>query len=191
MFSDPTLTVENLIGVMEKVTLDEDRRRMVWFFVLEMDHQVPFSFDEIYIKYTTAKEKTHALADIYVNIRPESSWQHLLQTLYDRNELEAAKEAKAFLQQNRGTNYCDTDHIIPYSRKIWRELIWWIGLNQREKNIFNLADFNLANRRVRSSHTPNLLHVYACLRLLREVACCLISPVRLSKLYGVLRTEAS
>ena len=115
MFSDPTLTVESLIGVMEKVTFEEKRRRMVWFLVLEMDHLVPLSFlDEIYLKYSTAEEKTRALADVYVNIRPLPSWQHLLQTLYANNELEAAKEAKAFLQQNRGTNYCDNYYIILY-----------------------------------------------------------------------------
>ena len=33
-----------------------------------------------------------------------------------------------------------------------------------------LADFNLTDGRVRSSHAPNLLHAHACLRLLRGVA---------------------
>ena len=65
-----------------------------------MTAATPSSYlDEVYSKYTTAKEKTHALADVYVNSRPESSWQHLLQTLYDESEMAAAKEAKSFLQQ--------------------------------------------------------------------------------------------
>ena len=55
--------------------------------------------NEIYSKYTTDKEKTRALADVYINSRPESSWQHLVQTLYGEGELAAAKEAKSFLQQ--------------------------------------------------------------------------------------------
>ena len=100
MFADPTLTVDNLVRVMEKVT--SDKRRKVWEEVLKWDH-TPYSYlDEVYTKYTTDKEKTHALADAYINIRPESSWQYLVKTLYDESELAAAKEAKPFLQQNGG-----------------------------------------------------------------------------------------
>ena len=102
MFADPTLTVDSLVGVMEKVTSDEGRRRKVWKEVLEWDYRTPSSYLDVYTKYTTDKEKTHALADFYVNSRPESSWQHLVQTLYAKGELAAAKEAKSFLQQNGG-----------------------------------------------------------------------------------------
>ena len=88
---------------MEKVTSDEGRRREVWEKVLWRGGHTPSSYlDEVYTKYTTDKEKTHALADVYVNSRPESSWQHLVQTLYVKGELAAAKEAKSFLQQNGG-----------------------------------------------------------------------------------------
>ena len=103
MFADPTLTVDSLVGVMEKMTSDERRRREVWKKVLRWEYLTPsFYVDEVYTKYTTDKEKTHALADVYVNSRPESSWQHLVQTLYDYGELAAAKEAKSFLQHNGG-----------------------------------------------------------------------------------------
>ena len=102
MFADSTLTVDSLVGVMEKMTSDERRRRKVWEGVLYWGC-TPFSYlDEVYTKYTTDKEKTHALADVYVNSRPESSWQHLVQTLYAKGELAAAKEAKSFLQHNGG-----------------------------------------------------------------------------------------
>ena len=75
----------------------------MWEEVLEWDFTTPFSYlDEVYTKYTTDKEKTHALADVYVNSRPESSWQHLVQALYAKGELAAAKEAKSFLQHNGG-----------------------------------------------------------------------------------------
>ena len=103
MFADPTLTVDSLVGVMEKVTSDEGRRKEVWEMVLKWDYgTLPSYLDEVYTKYTTDKEKTHALADVYVNSRPESSWQDLVQALYDKGELAAAKEAKSFLQQNGG-----------------------------------------------------------------------------------------
>ena len=105
MFSDPTLTVESLVGIMEKVTSDEGRRREVWERVLKLDYtDVTLSsyLDEVYLKYSTAEEETHALADIYVNSRPDSSWQHLVQILYGESEMAAAKEAKSFLQQSIG-----------------------------------------------------------------------------------------
>ena len=100
MFSDPTLTVESLVGVMEKITSDEGRRREVWERVLALNYFTPSAYlDEVYSKYTTANKKTHALADIYINSRPDSSWQHLIRILYDESEMEAVKEAKPFLQQ--------------------------------------------------------------------------------------------
>ena len=90
--------------VMEKITSDEARRREVWKSVLEQRlgriYSAPSSYlNEVYLKDTTAEEKTHALADVYINSRPGSSWQHLLQTLYARGEVAASKEAKSFLQQ--------------------------------------------------------------------------------------------
>ena len=103
MFADPTLTVDSLVGVMEKMTSDEGRRRKVWEKVLEWEYGTPSSYlDEVYTKYTTDKEKTHALADVYINSRPDSSLQHLVQTLYAKGEVAAAKEAKSFLQHNGG-----------------------------------------------------------------------------------------
>ena len=93
--------MESLVGVMKKVTSDEGRRREVWTEVLRWNYTTPSSYlNEVYTKYTTDEEKTHALADAYINGRPESSWQHLVQTLYWESELAAAKEAKPFLQQN-------------------------------------------------------------------------------------------
>ena len=113
--------MKSLVGVMEKVTSDEERRKKVWGRVLDLNGATPSSYlDEVYSKYTTAKEKTHALADVYINIRPGSSWQHLVKTLYAESEMAAAKEAKSFLQQN-GTVY--------HSWKYWWELnnILWLG----------------------------------------------------------------
>ena len=120
MFSDPTLTVESLVGVMEKVTSDEGRRREVWERVLRWDYITPSSYlDEVYLKYSTAEEKTHALADIYVNSRPDSSWQHLVEILYNESEMAAAKEAKPFHQKPIGglrVKLCTHLHVsmFPY-----------------------------------------------------------------------------
>ena len=92
--------MDSLVEVMEKVTSDEGRRRVVWESVLRWNYTTPSSYlDEVYIKYTSDEEKAHALADVYINSRPESSWQDLVRTLYWESELAAAKEAKLFLQQ--------------------------------------------------------------------------------------------
>ena len=98
--AEPSLNeIENLVGVMRK--LQPDQRREVWGKVLGWDCEwIPESLlNEVYVKHTTDEEKAHVLADVYINIRPESSWQDLLKTLYDEGELAAAKEAKSFLQQ--------------------------------------------------------------------------------------------
>ena len=100
-FTDPTLTLDNFIGVIEKVTPDKEKRRKVWRKVLKWNYHTPDSYlDEVDTNYTTEEEKTNVLADVYVNSRPDSSWGHLVKTLYDADELAAAKEAKSFLQQS-------------------------------------------------------------------------------------------
>ena len=92
--------MESLVGVMEKVTSDEGRRREVWERVLGLDYVTPSSYlDKV---YPTAEEKTHALADVYINSRSDSSWQHLVKILYGESEMAAAKEAKSFIQQPIG-----------------------------------------------------------------------------------------
>ena len=101
MFAEPTLTVDNLVGIMEKMTSDNERRKEVWRKVLKWEFYAPNScLDEVYTKYTTEKEQTNVLADVYINSRPDSSWHHLIKTLYEEGEVAAAKEAKPFLQQN-------------------------------------------------------------------------------------------
>ena len=101
MFAEPTLTVDNLVGVMEKMTSDKEKRKKVWRKVLRWEHHAPDSrLDEVNTKYTTEKEQTNVLADVYINNTPDSSWHHLVETLYYKGEVAAAKEAKSFLQQN-------------------------------------------------------------------------------------------
>ena len=88
---------------MEKLKLNEERRKKVWKEVLKWKHVTPsFFVDEMYSQYTSAREKTLALSDVYINIRPQSSWQHLVGTLYHQSELAPTKEAKSFLIQADG-----------------------------------------------------------------------------------------
>ena len=109
--------MERLVGVMKKVTSDEGKRREVWECVLYYCGSTPsFYLDEIYTKNTIDEEKTHALAYVYVNSRPESSWQHLVRILYGDSELAAAKEAKPFLQQNG--RWCIVQYRTPYNEYV-------------------------------------------------------------------------
>ena len=101
LFAEHTLTVDNFVGVMEKVTSDKEKRKEVWWKVLRWDGFTPYSYlDEVYTKYTTEKEQTNVLADVYINSRPYSSWHLIVETLYEEGEVAAAKEAKSFLEQN-------------------------------------------------------------------------------------------
>ena len=91
---EPTLTVENVVGVMEKVAVE--RREEVWStWGIIPDPQL----EEIYQKYSTEEQGIHACADIYVNCRPDSSWTDLHLRLYGENEMTAAKKAKTFIPQ--------------------------------------------------------------------------------------------
>ena len=57
--------------------------------------------DEIYKKLATSKKRADTLADVYINMWPGSpSWQHVVEILYNKRELAAAKEAKSFPPQN-------------------------------------------------------------------------------------------
>ena len=98
MFSlspDPTLTVGNVSGAMEKITVD--KRRLVWELVLGRE-----PVKEIYSSHSSEEEKLHSCADTYVTCKPDSSWEELVGNLYDYGEMTAAKEAKVFLQQEGG-----------------------------------------------------------------------------------------
>ena len=100
---------------MEKLTSDKERRREVWRKVLKWKYAIPSSYiNEVYTQLnTSAREKTQALSDVYVNIRSESSWQHLVATLYDESELTATKQAKSFLQHVIGENeLCIVQHRV-------------------------------------------------------------------------------
>ena len=91
---EPTLTMENVVGVMEKVAVE--RRKEVWSeWEIIPDPQL----EEIYQKYSTEEQRIHAYADIYVNCRPHSSWTYLCKGLYEENEMTAARKAKTFMPQ--------------------------------------------------------------------------------------------
>ena len=86
---DPTLTVENVVGVMEKVT--DDGRVNVWSELIDD------SFDDITSKCSNEKEILHMSSDVYVNCYVDSSWEHLARRLYDELETAAVEEVRSYL----------------------------------------------------------------------------------------------
>ena len=107
---DPTLTVENVTRVMEKVKVD--KRREMWKEVLGKG-----VVEEIYSSHSSEEEKLHSCADVYATCKPDSSWKELLQKLYTWGGMAAAKEAKAFLQQRGGRS------IINHNVVSWVSLL--------------------------------------------------------------------
>ena len=91
---DPTLTVKNIVEVMENVAVE--RRKEVWS---SRDIVPDPQLEEIYQKYSTEEQRIHACADTYVNCHPHSSWTHLCQILYAKNEVTASRKAKTFIPQ--------------------------------------------------------------------------------------------
>jgi hypothetical protein len=91
---DPTLTVENVVGVMEKVAVE--RRKKVWS---GWDIVPGPQLEEIYQKYSTEEQRIHACADFYINYHPDCSWTHLCRRLYMMKEMTAARKARTFIPQ--------------------------------------------------------------------------------------------
>ena len=87
---DPTLTVENVVIVMEKVT--DDGRVNVWSELIGND-----SFNDITSKCSNEKEILHMSSDVYVNCCVDSSWEHLARRLYKELETAAVEEMRSYL----------------------------------------------------------------------------------------------
>ena len=95
MFADDSLTVDNVTKVMEMVTAD--RIMEVWGWL-----DVPESLVKMITRnLSTTKEKIRACVDLYLNCSPnEPSWRDIVITLYECDEVAAAREAKTFHHQN-------------------------------------------------------------------------------------------
>ena len=72
-----------------------DKRRQAWEEVLVERAVV----EEIYSSHSSEEERLQYCSDTYVTAKVNSSWEGLVQKLYNRGELAAAKKAKTFLQK--------------------------------------------------------------------------------------------
>ena len=87
---DPTLTVENVVGVMEKVT--DDGRVNVWRQLIGGD-----LLTDITSKCSNEKEILYMTSDTYVNCCFDSSWEDLARVLYDELETAAVEKVHFYL----------------------------------------------------------------------------------------------
>ena len=88
-FPDPTLTVGNVLGVIENVVVDRRENVFASYPRLRMK----------FLECLPEEQRLHAFADSYVNCYPEASWIELCQRLYEDNEMIAARKAKVFIPQ--------------------------------------------------------------------------------------------
>ena len=98
--TDPTLTVDNVSHIMEKV---EPKQRQQILKEMVIDR----IFDEIQSsgQYSTALELEAAAVDIYVNCHPRSSWEELARRLYCHHQVAAVEEVRSYLPP-RGESGC-------------------------------------------------------------------------------------
>ena len=95
LFTDGSLTVDNVTKVMEMVPAD--RMTEVWELL-----GVPESLVEMISgNLSTTKEKTRACVDFFLNCYPyDPSWRDITSALYLYEEMAAARETKPFHHQN-------------------------------------------------------------------------------------------
>ena len=88
---DPTLTVDNVSRIMEKV---EPKQRQE---VLEDAIRDSYVIDGIKRKSHNDLDIETAYVDVYVNCDPYSSWERLAKKLYRHQQVAAVEEVKSYL----------------------------------------------------------------------------------------------
>ena len=86
---DPTLTVDNVSHIMEKV--EPKVKLQVWKGACA----APMEKDKMEEVYRSGKEGE--CADLYVNYNPYSSWEYLAGSLYRHHQVAAVEEVRSYL----------------------------------------------------------------------------------------------
>ena len=93
--TDASLTIDNLIKVMELVSAD--RFMEVWKGLGVPESVVTMISGHL----STTKEKTRACVDLYLNCHPDvASWEGITSVLFDCHEMTAARQSKGFCPQD-------------------------------------------------------------------------------------------
>ena len=86
---DPTLTVDNVSHIMEKV--EPNVKMQMWVDVCA----TPMEKKKMEELCMTGKEDE--CADLYVNCNPSSSWKRLSTSLYHHHQVAAVEEVRSYL----------------------------------------------------------------------------------------------
>ena len=86
---DPTLTVNNVNHIMEKV--EPKVKAQVWVDACGAQMEK----DKMKELCTSGKEDE--CADLYVNFNPDSSWEYLARSLYRHHQVAAVEEVRSYL----------------------------------------------------------------------------------------------
>ena len=103
---DPTMTVDNVIQILNKIPGDK-REKVMGGGGLDIPRSLR---EEIQRRYSTDAEKIHACADYYVNCHPNAGWEDLTLGLYHMKEFALARESKS-LFMSTGKNNATTRSI--------------------------------------------------------------------------------
>ena len=87
---DPTLTVDNVSRVMEKV-LEPKVKMQVWKDACGAE------MEEEKMEELCMSGKEDKCADLYVNYNPYSSWEYLARSLYRHHQVAAVEEMRSYL----------------------------------------------------------------------------------------------
>ena len=102
---DPTVTVDGVTQVFNKIKGDKAE---VMRSLNGLAIPSPLVDEIMERSYSTESEKSRAFADVYVNIYPDPSWEHLTRGMYWKEEFASARESKSFMSTGK---YC---HYITY-----------------------------------------------------------------------------
>ena len=92
---DPTLTVDNISRVMEKVK--GELRPWIW-------EDLSLAIWRVIQGEGYSSEKDPTYADLYANCKSNSSWKHLAEILYRHHQVAAVEEVRSYLPP-RGEPY--------------------------------------------------------------------------------------
>ena len=99
---DPTMTVDGVTQVFGKIKGDKEE---VMRSVFGLAIPSPLVDEIMERSYSTESEKNRAFADVYVNIHPDSSWEHLTGSVYVMEEFASARESKSFMSTGKYYRY--------------------------------------------------------------------------------------
>ena len=110
---DPTLTVDNVNRVMEKV--EPKVKTQVWVGA-SSNKRKELSGNE------------DECADWYVNCNPYSSWEYIARSLYHHHQVAAVEEVRSYLPPRGEPDFIHASCYVKYYNQVLIMVHLWIGI---------------------------------------------------------------